>query len=572
MATYPPPTENLPIFDNEVFITGDEPLTYNIAKKKFLRYPTAQGKETLQEIVVNGIADFNQDVTDYANHYTIGDEVVDGSTVLNGTLRVFGISTLAKTGIASTDTNALLSVTYQIPNSFTNNGIVMNNAGITQQGLYINSITNNLGQTTITKSGTGAILSVNFDNSAGGIFNSNALTMTNAGILQTGSQITGVTNTLTSTKLINGSGLTLDWGSTLFINANATPASANYRLGTQSGLNLKLNYYTTASGSGVTTELISFNQAAGIAITPPITNSSTMPASSDSSTRVPTTAWVQSAITASAGGSNLTKNSYTTVPTSISVVNTTGITNYWNTGGKIGYASSGNVNLNVGSVTSVGKCCSKPLYINIQSINGLWPNGPSQHTPTFSPLLAPIKVKFDCFMFDSVANRTGYTRGTIMILPSACFSISNNAFEGWGCQNSNPVNETYLAYALDGRINGNTSFNYINTTYAPYPVVTQPTSSPPGTGVNPTPSPVPYPSSTGRQFYTYDYSSSSAGISVVGMLQTGAGITQIAIWFSGLSDPKNDPNNNTSYVISAEIVDAYGATQNTSTPSAVFLS
>lgn len=59
MATYEPPTENLAIFDPVVFLTGDEPLTYNVAVKKFLKYPNAQGLENLQAINVNGIATFN---------------------------------------------------------------------------------------------------------------------------------------------------------------------------------------------------------------------------------------------------------------------------------------------------------------------------------------------------------------------------------------------------------------------------------------------------------------------------------------------------------------------------------
>ena len=59
MAEYEPPTETLPIFDPVVFSTGDEPLTYNIAVKKFLKYPSAQGTENLQAINVNGISTFN---------------------------------------------------------------------------------------------------------------------------------------------------------------------------------------------------------------------------------------------------------------------------------------------------------------------------------------------------------------------------------------------------------------------------------------------------------------------------------------------------------------------------------
>ena len=62
MADYTPPTENLPIFDPTVFLTGDEPLTYNTAVKKFLKYPNAQGTENLQAINVNGVATFKNNV------------------------------------------------------------------------------------------------------------------------------------------------------------------------------------------------------------------------------------------------------------------------------------------------------------------------------------------------------------------------------------------------------------------------------------------------------------------------------------------------------------------------------
>ena len=60
MASYLPPTQDLPIFDESVFRAGDEALTYNEALKKFLRYPNAQGKEFLQEIEVNGTSTFNE--------------------------------------------------------------------------------------------------------------------------------------------------------------------------------------------------------------------------------------------------------------------------------------------------------------------------------------------------------------------------------------------------------------------------------------------------------------------------------------------------------------------------------
>lgn len=60
MADYLPPTENLPIFDTTVFDTAqNQYLTYNQATGLFLTFPIAQGAETLQAITVQGVATFD---------------------------------------------------------------------------------------------------------------------------------------------------------------------------------------------------------------------------------------------------------------------------------------------------------------------------------------------------------------------------------------------------------------------------------------------------------------------------------------------------------------------------------
>lgn len=62
MASYNPPSENLPIFNSQVFKTGEVSLTQAQADKRYLRFPNAQGEENLQVINVNGIATFNDEV------------------------------------------------------------------------------------------------------------------------------------------------------------------------------------------------------------------------------------------------------------------------------------------------------------------------------------------------------------------------------------------------------------------------------------------------------------------------------------------------------------------------------
>jgi len=90
MADYTPPTENLPIFDKVVFLSGNEFITTSQADKRYLRYPNAQGTENLQAIVVNGIATMNSTLTMNnttlatnrkisSSYYVITDSNINGS-------------------------------------------------------------------------------------------------------------------------------------------------------------------------------------------------------------------------------------------------------------------------------------------------------------------------------------------------------------------------------------------------------------------------------------------------------------------------------------------------------------
>ncbi len=54
MASYQPPTENLAIFNPAAFEEDTTPLTFSEASKFFLRFPTAQGTENMQNTNVNG--------------------------------------------------------------------------------------------------------------------------------------------------------------------------------------------------------------------------------------------------------------------------------------------------------------------------------------------------------------------------------------------------------------------------------------------------------------------------------------------------------------------------------------
>ena len=111
MAVYNPPIEDLPIFDNNVFTSGDEVLTVDIANKNYLKFPIAQGAETLTDITVLGTSTFN------------GTETHTGSTIqLNATSSGGLTSTTPQPG--PTDSSTKIPTTAWVQSAITSGGIV----------------------------------------------------------------------------------------------------------------------------------------------------------------------------------------------------------------------------------------------------------------------------------------------------------------------------------------------------------------------------------------------------------------------------------------------------------------
>lgn len=205
MTDYSPPTENLPIFDSSVFLSGDQPLTYNEAKKKFLKYPNAQGTENFQDINVNGLSNFYKQV----NIQSSGEPLL----TLNETL------------------------------NYSNKGLVMKNCAIDQS------------QST----------NLNFVNSL------NTINMLpNAGINSFGPIISAYDTSLPSylSQYTINTGYYWDY----FLN------------------NVKTSILNT------TNTLLSINIPTSFTSTSPPISSQIIPASNDSSNKIPTTSWVQTVI------------------------------------------------------------------------------------------------------------------------------------------------------------------------------------------------------------------------------------------------------------------------------------
>ena len=93
MANYNPPLENLPIFDNGLFVTSDLSLTVEKGDKRYLKFPNAQGTENLLEINVAGVADFLSgmniiDNTSITNIDQVGSSLVIDNNVNSGTIQM----------------------------------------------------------------------------------------------------------------------------------------------------------------------------------------------------------------------------------------------------------------------------------------------------------------------------------------------------------------------------------------------------------------------------------------------------------------------------------------------------
>jgi hypothetical protein len=81
MASYLPPTEDLPIFDNQVFTSNDEALTYTEAKKYFVTFPSAQGTTTITDFIT-GVISYLSPAS--GSFFDIGTNQVSGGTIRIG--------------------------------------------------------------------------------------------------------------------------------------------------------------------------------------------------------------------------------------------------------------------------------------------------------------------------------------------------------------------------------------------------------------------------------------------------------------------------------------------------------
>lgn len=267
MAEYPPPTNIVPIFDPANFLDNSETPTIDYISSHYLQYPNAQGTENLLNTNVNGTLDIQTGTF----------ETQAGTTSnIRGTIQ-YGIG--ASTPITY---GGFSNITYQNSPITVSGG----NAVMTfQNGALINQITtagtNTLSKTNVTGSASGGnyLFSLNETISGNQLF-----LLPNAGagsynpIAQSGD------NEIVACGTKNTEALTLttwsDTNSGVRITANDVVISAGGSISSGS----------TSIDTNGSTGIITLTSA-----TPPL-STATQPATNDSSNKIPTTAWVQSAI------------------------------------------------------------------------------------------------------------------------------------------------------------------------------------------------------------------------------------------------------------------------------------
>ncbi len=89
MSIYPPPQQDLPIFDSDSFITNDSNLTLAIADLRYLKFPYAQGTETFSNIITTGQTQIQQ-------NYLIGggDGTNNNNTTFNNNSTTYSSSVI----------------------------------------------------------------------------------------------------------------------------------------------------------------------------------------------------------------------------------------------------------------------------------------------------------------------------------------------------------------------------------------------------------------------------------------------------------------------------------------------
>jgi hypothetical protein len=263
MASYTPPSENLPIFDNSVFTTttSSSGFTYDELLDLFLSYPVAQGEQTIASLLSNEI-DTNLPTTAFNFLSSLTSGQLNIGTSSTGTIKI-GASTGTSVYCGSIDctgeniNNAVSSTGGNLGFGPSQTSGVMNIAtGVRTGALNINnnaSSTNtiSIGAAGVTTNiiGIGTIEANAFDVVSNATSPTLFSTTTTGTIDIAGAQTTGILNIGTAVRSTSGSGGAINIGTNASSTAPINFGSASTALNFNNDIILTKNNYITTTAS-----------------------------------------------------------------------------------------------------------------------------------------------------------------------------------------------------------------------------------------------------------------------------------------------------------------------------------
>ena len=320
MTSYNPPLENLPIFDSSVFDNVEEPLTASSAGTQFLKFPTAQGTETFSDIIVLGTSSFN------------GTETHNGQIIANNTITQNNTGT----NINQTDhTNNNLGNVLRKTDMY-GDFRLLRPSGVNGGALFLTDVTTQAFGTNFTQQFQAGINFAIISSALNGNITLNCTNSGNtqrqllyaqpsAGVYVQGWQTDNGGSLFKVAEMVSGKAISFIPGSTSGIlnplvqngdnqiicsegaAQNGSVLVAGIWSNVCNGLKVNGPAGTTSIGQGgvggtftnsfsCSNTNSTINGPAVFSSTTPPTSAQTIPASNDSSNKIPTTAWVQTAI------------------------------------------------------------------------------------------------------------------------------------------------------------------------------------------------------------------------------------------------------------------------------------
>jgi len=263
MASYLPPTETLPIFDNTVFDSNNTTLTYTTAKKYFVTYPLAQGTSTITDFIAGTISYLSPASGSFFN---IGINQVSGGTIRIGPTGVSGVSVHAgnidctNNTINNATDSALNNLslgnlqTSGVLNIGTGSRVLSGSGGAINIGTGSGAIVNpiNIGGSGSSTNVGGTLNVTGLSTATGGIKTASVDTLTSGGYLDIGNSQLGASISIGQNKTSGyiTLGNSANSGQQVIINA---PALYHQGSTFEQGLTLSSGKYITTGHSGTVT-------------------------------------------------------------------------------------------------------------------------------------------------------------------------------------------------------------------------------------------------------------------------------------------------------------------------------